>query len=100
MIAFRNSPKSDRPASFSTMISPSMTAFWTASSPAALARAMPMAKLSEGDTITMTGEVTLVHDDGTITEASRLRRSGDDARGTPRARRDEEGGAGTAKAAV
>ncbi len=24
-------------------------------------------KLSEGDTITMTGEVTLVHDDGTVT---------------------------------
>jgi hypothetical protein len=28
---------------------------------------MPMAKLSEGHTITMTGEVTLVHDDGTVT---------------------------------
>ena len=29
--------------------------------------AMAMAKLSEGYTISMTGEVTLVHDDGTVT---------------------------------
>ena len=28
---------------------------------------MTIAKLSEGDTISMTGEVTLVHDDGTVT---------------------------------
>jgi hypothetical protein len=27
-----------------------------------------MPKLSEGDTVSMTGEVTLVHDDGTVTE--------------------------------
>ncbi|WP_292407169.1 hypothetical protein [Mesorhizobium sp.] len=28
---------------------------------------MPLAKLSEGETITMSGEVTLVHYDGTVT---------------------------------
>ncbi|WP_292406221.1 hypothetical protein [Mesorhizobium sp.] len=65
-MAFRKAPKSDRPVSFNTTISPSMMALSTSSSAAAFARAMPMAKLSEGDTITMTGEVTLVHDDGTV----------------------------------
>ncbi|MER8703452.1 hypothetical protein [Mesorhizobium sp. M1227] len=67
VMAFRKAPKSDRPVSFNTTISPSMMALSTSSSAAAFARAMPMAKLSERDTITMTGEVTLVHDDGTGT---------------------------------
>ena len=59
------------------------------------------AKLSEGDTITMTGEVTLVHDDGTVT----VRLHGYDVPVTTRGEhleldREEEGGAGTAEEAV
>ncbi len=49
-------------------------------------------KLSEGDTISMTGEVTLVRDCGTVRHRplARLRRPGDHARRTPVAGREKK----------
>ena len=55
------------------------------------------AKLSEGDTITMTGEVTLVHDDGTVTVRLHgydvpVTTRGEHLRSSRRRRRSRDGG--------